>query len=455
MNKTLALFLIFVSSACLAQPSDESTIRSLYNATLTDGKSYSWLEYLSTKIGSRLSGSPGAAAAVDWTRHIMEDFADSVWLQPVMVPHWVRGQHEIAKVINSKRQGTVELAVCALGGSVGTGPSGITAGVIEVKTFDDLKVLGVKDVEGKIVFFNRAFDPTLVNTFGAYAKAVDQRAMGPSEAAKYGAIGVIVRSMGSGVEDYPHTGGLRYAVNVAKIPAVAISTKDADQLSKFLKQEKDLQVYIETHCVTLEDAPSYNVIGEIKGSIHPDEIIVVSGHLDSWDLGQGAHDDGAGCVQAMEVLRLFKSIGYKPKRTIRAVMYMNEENGLRGGLEYAKQAQLKKEKHLAAMESDRGGFTPRGFSMSGTEPVKAKIKNWKSLLEPYGLTDFNQEGGGADIGPLANQGVTLIGYLPDSQRYFSYHHTKEDTFDKVNKRELDLGSGGMAALTYLIDQHGL
>jgi hypothetical protein len=261
--------------------------------------------------------------------------------------------------------------------------------------------------------------------------------------------------MGSGIEDYPHTGGLRYAPNIPKVPAVAISTKHADQLSKMLKDEKELQIYLETHCEILPDAPSFNVIGEIRGTERPDEIIVVSGHLDSWDIGQGAHDDGAGCVQAMEVLNLFKTMGYKPKRTIRAVLFMNEENGLRGGLEYAKQAQLRNEKHLAAMESDRGGFTPRGFTMTGSEAVKMKIRSWKPWLAPYGLTDFDQEGGGADIGPLANQGVTLIGYLPDSQRYFSYHHTAEDTFDKVNKRELELGAGAMAALTYLIDQHGL
>lgn len=438
-----------------AQPSYESTIKSIYDATLTTGKSYTWLEYLSTHIGARLSGSPGAAAAVDWTRLVMEDFADTVWLQPVMVPRWVRGQQEISKIVNSKKSEMVNLTVCALGGSVATGPAGITAGVVEVKSFEELKLLGKKNVQGKIVFFNRGFDQTLINTFSAYAKAVDQRAMGPSEAAKYGAVAAIVRSMGSGTEDYAHTGGLRYAPNIAQIPAVAISTRHADFLSQRLKEEKDIQLYIETHCVTLDDAPSYNVIGEIKGSVHPEEIIVVSGHLDSWDIGQGAHDDGAGCVQAMEVIRLFKSMGYKPKRTIRAVMYMNEENGLRGGIEYAKQAALKKEKHIAALESDRGGFTPRGFSMSGPDAAKTKIKSWKPLFEPYGLTDFNQEGGGADIGPLANQGVTLIGYLPDSQRYFSYHHTKEDTFDKVNKRELELGAAAMAALTYLIDQYGL
>jgi carboxypeptidase Q len=456
MNKfLLTLLTLTYCLSGLSQNQDQDAIKQLFDQELTSGKSYSMLEYLATKIGARLSGSPGAAAGVDWSRHTMEDFADVVKLQPVMVPHWVRGQQELAKIINSRKQGTVELSVCALGGSVGTGPSGISSGVIEVKNFDELAQLGAKTLQGKIVFFNRAFDQTRISTFASYGGAVDQRAVGPSEAAKYGAIGVIVRSMGSGVEDYPHTGALRYTPNITKIPAVAVSTKDADRLSRMLKEEKDLQLYVETHCEVYDDAPSFNVIGELKGSEYADEIILVGGHLDSWDLGQGAHDDGTGCVQAMEVLRLLKVIGYKPKRTIRAVMFMNEENGLRGGDEYARQAGLKKEKHIVAIESDRGGFTPRGFTMSTTPAVRAIIKSWKPLLEPYGLTDFDQEGGGADIGPLASQGVPLMEYLPDSQRYFSYHHTREDTFDKVNKRELELGTAAMAAMVYLIDQHGL
>lgn len=379
---------------------------------------------------------------------------DSVWLQPVMVPHWVRGEKEIGRII-SKRSGTVLVNVCALGGSIGTGSSGISANVIEVKSFDELKTLGNKGVQGKIVFFNRPMDPTKINTFGGYGGAVEQRANGASEAAKLGAIAVLVRSMGSNLEDYPHTGGMRYAPNVAKIPALAISTRHAELLSQHLKDEKDLTFYMENHSETLEDAPSFNVIGEIKGSEFPNEIIVVGGHLDSWDLGQGAHDDGAGCVQSIEVLRLFKTMGYKPKRTIRAVMFMNEENGLRGGLKYAEEAEKKKEKHLAAIESDRGGFVPRGFTVPTEEKAKAKVRSWKPLLDPYGLSDFSQEGGGADIGPLANQGVALLGFLPDSQRYFNYHHTAEDTIDKVDKRELELGSASMAAMVYLIDKYGL
>lgn len=453
MRRFLFILLILGSFNHL-HAQDESAIKSLFDEALARGQSYQMLEYLTTKVGARLSGSPGAAAGVEWSRHVLENIADSTFLQPVMVPHWVRGQQEIARML-SKRKGSIELSVCALGGSVGTGPSGLQAQVVEVKDFEQLKQLGAKGVQGKIVFYNRPMDPTLINTFAAYGGAVNQRGAGPSEAAKLGAVAVIVRSMGSTLEDYPHTGGLRYAPNVAQIPAVAIATRHAEWLSAQLQQEKDLNLYIETHCETLPDAPSFNVVGEIKGTEYPDEIIVVGGHLDSWDLAQGAHDDGAGCVQAIEVLRLFKALGIKPKRTIRVVMFMNEENGLRGGIEYAKLAEQNKEKHIAAIESDRGGFTPRGFTIGATEAVKTKVRSWKPLLEPYGLTDFSMDGGGADIGPLAPQGVALFGYLPDSQRYFNYHHTREDTFDKVSQRELELGAASMAALVYLIDKYGL
>jgi len=456
--KRLSLLLLF--TICLTpvfgQRNDESAIRQIFDKALAEGQSYPMLDYLSTKIGSRLSGSPGAAAAVEWSRHVMESYGfDSVWLQPVMVPHWVRGQQEIGRIVNSRKMGTVSVNICALGGSVGTGPEGVVAGVVEVKSFEELKALGTKGVQGKIVFFNRAMDPTQLNTFAAYGGAVNQRGSGATEAARLGAVAALVRSMGSNLEDYPHTGGMSYAPDVKKIPAVAISTRHAEMLSKLLKEDKDLQFYIETHSEMLEDAPSFNVIGEIKGSEYKDEIIVVGGHLDSWDLAQGAHDDGAGCVQSIEVLRIFKSMGYKPKRTIRAVMYMNEENGLRGGLKYAELAAANKEKHIAAIESDRGGFTPRGFTVSGTATAKATVLGWKNLLEPFGLGDLGQEGGGADIGPLGKQGTILIGFLPDSQRYFNYHHTREDTFDKVDKRELEMGSASMAALVYLIDRYGI
>ncbi|MEQ8303271.1 MAG: M20/M25/M40 family metallo-hydrolase [Cyclobacteriaceae bacterium] len=453
---SIALTLFLSSLLVLGQKGDEATVQAIFDEALKNGHSYQMLEYLSTKIGQRLSGSPGAAAGVEWSRQMMEAYGfDSVWLQPVMVPHWVRGKKEVGRIVNSSKMGNVDINICALGGSIGTGPAGVSAEVVEVKDFEELKQLGAKGVQGKIVFFSRPMDPTKINTFAAYGGAVNQRGSGASEAAKYGAVAALVRSMGSNIEEYPHTGGMRYADGVKKIPAVAISTMHAEMLSNLLRDDKALKVYIETHCENLEDVPSFNVVGELRGSTNPDEIIVVGGHLDSWDLAQGAHDDGAGCVQSIEVLRIFKAMGYKPKRTIRAVMFMNEENGLRGGTKYAELAKLNKEKHMAAMESDRGGFTPRGFTMTAAEEVKSKIRSWKPLLEPYGLTDFSQEGGGADIGPLGPQGVALIGFLPDSQRYFNYHHTEEDTFDKVDKRELELGAASMASLIYLIDQHGL
>ncbi len=453
----LIFITLFYSVQLHAQSKDSIVIRKIYDVALKEGKSYQMLEHLTTKIGARLSGSEGAAKAVEWTNQIMKSYGfDTVYLQPVMVPHWVRGKKEVGQVVRGpKKSDRVALNICALGGSVGTGAAGVMANVVEVKSFDELAKLGTAGVQGKIVFYNQPMDPTLISTFSAYGKAGFQRSRGASEAAKYGAVGVIVRSLGVNIEDYPHTGSMSYALNIPKIPAVAISTNHAEILSAMLLENRDLKFYFETYCETLPDAPSFNVVGELKGSEFPDEFIAVGGHLDSWDLAQGAHDDGTGCVQSIEVLRIFKAMGYKPKRSIRAVMFMNEENGLRGGLEYANQAKLRNEKHIAAMESDAGGFTPRGFTMSAPAEVKAKIRSWKPLLEPYGLTDFSQDGGGADIGPLAPQGVALIGFLPDSQRYFSYHHTPEDTFDKVDKRELELGAGAMTALIYLIDQYGL
>lgn len=457
MKKLLLFFFAcLIAEVTSAQKNDEAMIKSIFDTSLKNGESYEMLEHLTTEIGSRLSGSPGAAAAVEWSRQVMTAYGfDSVWLQPVMVPHWVRGKKEIGRIVNSKKLGTIDVNICALGGSVGTGAAGVTGQVIEVKNFEELKQLGTKNVQGKIVYFSRPMDPTLINTFAAYGGAVNQRGGGASEAAKYGALAAIVRSMGSNIEEYPHTGGMRYTDGIPKIPSVAISTAQGDQLSQLLKDDKELRFYIETYSETLADVPSYNVVGELKGTEFKNEFIVVGGHLDSWDLAQGAHDDGAGCVQSIEVLRIFKALGYKPKRTIRAVMFMNEENGLRGGTKYAELAKSNNEKHIAAVESDRGGFTPRGFTLTANEEVKDKIRSWQPLLASYGLTDFGQEGGGADIGPLKAQGTTLIGFLPDSQRYFNYHHTPEDTFDKVDKRELELGAASMAALIYLIDQHGL
>jgi hypothetical protein len=436
---------------------DAFFIRSVHDMALTEGQGYAWLRHLTKTIGPRLAGSPQAAAAVEFTRQMLDTLGlDTVWLQPCLVPHWTRGEKEIVRIAESP-MGTVELNALALGNSIGTGPKGIAAAVVEVKSFEELEKLGSPKVKGKIVFFNRPFDPTKLNTFEAYGGAVDQRAWGASEAAKYGAIGVVVRSMASALDDVPHTGGLAYKDGIEKIPAVAISTNDAELLSRLL-QQGEVRLFMRTSCQQLEDKLSYNVIGELKGREKPEEIILVGGHLDSWDVGEGAHDDGAGCVQSMDVLRVFKKIGYQPKRTIRCVLFMNEENGLMGGKTYGDEAKRKGEFHLAAIESDRGGFTPRGFTVDAEEAVFAAgfpaMLPWHSLLEPYGLR-IKKGGGGADISPLKSQQTLLIGFEPDSQRYFDYHHTAADVFETVNKRELELGTAAMASLVFLLDKYGL
>lgn len=456
MKKLFLLLFLFSSlSSSFAQFKNDSVlIRKIYDEALSRPYAYRWLEHLCKNIGGRLAGSPQAAAAVEFTRQIMDSLQlDRVYLQEVMVPHWVRGEKETGRIL-SKTKGTMDVRVCALGNSVGTGEAGISAEVVEVKNFEELEKLGRAKIENKIVFFNRPMDPTKIRTFEAYGGAVNQRGSGASQAAKYGAIGVIVRSMTTSLDDYPHTGALNYTLNLPKLPAVAISTVGAEMLSKMMQEEPGLRVYIRTNCRFYGDKLSYNVIGEIKGSTHPEEIIVVGGHLDSWDTGQGAHDDGAGCMQSIEVLRIIKSLNIQPKRTLRAVMFMNEENGLRGGVKYAQEAEKNKESHIAALESDGGGFSPRALGISMERNGYEQAKKWTSLFEPYGVL-LTKGGGGADISPLRNQGVCLIGLNPDSQRYFDYHHTEIDTFDKVNQRELQLGAAAMTALIYLVSEYGL
>ncbi|CAL2108763.1 carboxypeptidase Q [Tenacibaculum sp. 190524A02b] len=432
---------------------DSTNIKHLFNTALTDGKSYEWLRDLTTNIGGRLSGSKEAEQAVVWGEKLMKEVGlDSVWLQPVMVPHWVRGEKEKASYMHNGS--SFNVPICALGFSIATPNNGITAEVIEVKSLKEAKTLGEK-AKGKIVFYNGAFDNTLINTFKAYGGCVGQRYAGAAAVGEFGAVGVIVRSMTNGINDYPHTGSMSYGElpKEQHIPAAAISSRAAENLSKHLKENPNLKFYFKQSCKTLPDAPSFNVVGQINGSKTPDKIMVVGGHLDSWDLGDGAHDDGTGIVQSLEVAYLFKKNGIKPKNTLRVVFFMNEENGLRGATEYARLAKENKEVHISALESDAGGHTPRGFSIEANEKNNKLVKSWKKLLAPYGLHDFTTGGSGADIGPLKDEHVTLVGYRPDPQRYFDYHHTVTDTFDKVNKRELELGSASMASIIYLMDKY--
>ena len=455
--KQLIVLLALLFTVTTQAQSDAEIVKSIFNASLSDGMSYQWLDYLSNDIGGRLSGSRNAERAVQWTKEELEKLGlDKVWLQPVMVPRWVRGKPEYAYIEIAPGQIT-NVNICALGGSVATPALGLKANLIEVQGIQDLEKLGREQIEGKIVFFNRPMDETLINTFQAYGGCVDQRYAGAMEAAKYGAVGVLVRSMNLRLDDFPHTGSMTYGdLPVSeRIPSAAISTNHAELLSSMLKLDKNIQFYFKQNCKQYDDVLSYNVIGEITGSEFPNEIIVVGGHLDSWDLGDGSHDDGAGCVQSMDVLRLLKKTGIKPKRTIRVVLFMNEENGLRGGNKYAEEAKRKGENHIFALESDSGGFTPRGFSFDCSDTNFQHILNWKPLFKPYLIHYFEKGGSGADVGPLKGNNNVLAGLRPDSQRYFDYHHAENDTFDAVNKRELELGAATMTALVFLIDKYGI
>jgi hypothetical protein len=447
---------VVISVAALAQNADSAFIRRIADEVLTNGQSYEDLRVLTKQIGARLSGSPQMVKAEQWGLQTLKALdPDKAWLQQCMVPHWVRGGKDVAKAAYTSNgsKKVKELSVLALGNSVGS-MKPLTAAVVEVKDFDELQSKK-DDVKGKIVFYNYSFIPTYIRTFRSYADAVKYRGNGPSEAARYGAVGVIVRSMSHGANNVPHTGSTRYADSIARIPAVAIGLQDADWLSNQLK-DGNVSVTMLTRGRSLPDTIGHNVIAEIKGSEFPDEYITVGGHLDSWDVGEGAHDDGAGIVQTIEILRTFKKLGYQPKRTIRFVLFANEENGTRGGQKYADEAKANGEKHIFALESDNGGFTPRGFSMTGTDAQYQKMLAWQPLLAHYGATEIERGGGGADIGPLARtQNTPVAGLQPDSQRYFDLHHATNDVFEAVNKRELELGAINMAALIYLVDQYGM
>ncbi|MBK8490096.1 MAG: M28 family peptidase [Saprospirales bacterium] len=463
LRESLFLFLVCVLSTLTAiaqgPPEDKDAlfIREIHDIALTQGSCYGWLTDLTTVGFGRLAGSPAAAAAVDYTRKMLDTLGvDSVWLQPCRVPRWVRGEKEQVQIVLPDKK-TIELKALALGNSIGTGANGITAPVIEVRSLDEVDSLPDEAVKGKIVFFNRPMDPRQINTFNAYGGAVDQRVYGASRAAKKGAVAVVVRSMTNRLDDNPHTGTLSYQDPTQRIPAVAISTNDAEKLSALLKGSA-LSIYLRTTCETLSDVESFNVIAEWRGSERPGDIILVGGHLDAWDVGGGAHDDGSGCVQAMDVLQILKRLNYQPKHTIRCVLFMNEENGLVGGRTYWQTSNELEEYHMAAIESDRGGFSPRGFTAEGHVSIfQQKYKHvyqWEPLLEPYGL-HLRLGGSGADISGLKDQKGLLFGLDVDTQRYFDFHHTAVDVIEAVNERELELGAAAMTSLVFLLDQYGL
>lgn len=462
MRKIILLALSLCSLASLQAQSDEDArkVDAIFDEALTGSSAYEWLHYICKKIGPRVSGSAEGMAAVEYTYNMLDTLGlDRVWRQAVTVPHWERGEVETAKIVASQSMGDVPLAVCALGFSAPTPAYGLTAEVIEVDGMDALERLAPSEVKGKIVFLNEPMDPTLTNTFHAYGRAVSQRTSGPRVAAQKGAVATLVRSMTLKRDDVPHSGVTIFR-ETTPIPAAGIGILSAERLSALLEKEGKIRVHLQLECQRFEDKKSYNVIGEIKGSTYPNEIIVVGGHLDSWDIGEGAHDDGAGCVQAMEVLHLFKRMGIRPKRTIRCVLFANEENGMNGATAYAEYAKGQaNERHIAAIESDAGGHAPRGFAVDAQpddlERNYAQIQDWRSVLAPKGAYFMDTRGGSAaDISKLKPYGTLLFGFRPDSQRYFDYHHARTDVFETIHKRELEMGVGAMAALVYLIDKYG-
>lgn len=455
MKKIFVVLFLSSTLFTFSQSQDSVILRKIYDQFLTQNKCYDNLRILCKDIGGRLSGSPQAAKAVEWTaKKMREAGADSIIFQPCMVPRWERGQKEKCQLYLKNSKTPANLSVCALGSSEGTGAKGVRAPVIVINNFEELEKFG-EAVKGRIVFYNVYFDHTKINTGEAYGKAVVYRAYGASKAAKYGAVAMIVRSVTSATDDEPHTGNMRYDTLLSKnkIPAFAVSYKGADDLLASLTKDPSLEVYLESHCRNLAPVQSFNVVGQITGTSKPKEFIIAGGHLDSWDNGEGAHDDGSGIVQCIGMLEAFKKTGIKPKHSIRAVAFMNEENGLAGGIAYAEWAKKYNEKHLAGIETDAGGYSPRGFGIDTTSGLYDKVLKFKDLFIPYNLYAFDKEGGGADLQALEKQGVPGIGFDPDTQRYFDIHHTAADTFDKVNKRELSLGGAAITSLVYLLDQH--
>jgi carboxypeptidase Q len=432
---------------------DSLMVRKIYDEGLVHGESYKNLQYVATKIGARLSGSEQELQAIQWATKMLKEIGlDSVYLQKVVVPHWVRGAAEEARIHSSNS--IIKLDVLALGGSIGTNGT-LKAKVVEVRSWKELAQLKDSDIKGKIVFFNVALDPREIEVFKAYLAVIEYRASGAKEAARWGGAGALIRSLTLSQDDYPHTGTMSYDEKIPKVPAAALSTNSADKLSDLLKKDPELMVELKMNCETLPERVSYNVIGELHGGKYPDEIITVGGHLDSWDIGQGASDNASGMVQSIEAIRLVKTVLVRPERTVRVILYCNEEHGSRGGAMYAAQSKLAGEKNIAAIESDGGGFMPNGFRIDATQPAKNNIWKWSGIFKPYRVSEFVEGQWGVDISHMKHQTQALITLNCDDQRFFDIHHTAADTFEKMSPREIALGSAALASMLALISQHGL
>ncbi len=454
-SSALLVFGAVLAALPATAASDADTVNRIFTEALEHGQAYDHLRELTTHYPGRLGGTAALAGAVEWGRSVLTATgADRVYTQDVQVPHWDRGGPAAVSLLLPS--GPVPLAAAALGNTGSTPEGGVTAEVLMVHSLAEVEQLGPTGAAGKIVFYNRPMPPGFAQTFEAYAAAGDQRNQGPAVAAGHGAAAVLVRSLSLAHDDVPHTGNSARPKDGPLVAAAALSTNAADHLAAALAADPHVRVSISLHGRILPDAPSHNVIGEIRGSEFPDQVIVVGGHLDSWDIAPGAHDDGAGIVQSVEVLRIFRALGLKPRHTLRCVMFTNEENGLAGATRYASLARDAGEHHILAVETDSGGFTPTGFNLGSTQGnAHERAQRWLPLFEPWGIWRFAKGSGGADVNQLLLLGVPVAGLAPDSQRYFDYHHTTIDTLDKVNPRELHLGAAALAALIWLVDTEGL
>lgn len=438
----LAALLLFAANAFAQSNADR-----LVTSALSNTRAYETLSYLTDEIGPRPSGSANAAQAVAWTTAQFRAWGIDVRTEKVTVPHWVRGD-ERARLVSHNNQ---KIVLTALGGSVSTPAQGLTADVVEVSSYDELKQLGTK-VKGKIVFYNNPMDAELVkarHSFEAYSRVVIYRGSGASRAAEYGAVAALIRSVGSASLRTPHTGAMRYDPKQPKIPSAAMTIEDAELVHRLLARGDRVRMHVVLTPKTLPDVESANVIAEIRGSEHPEEIVLIGGHLDSWDLGTGAIDDGSGVAMVMETMRLIKESGLRPKRTIRGVLFMNEENGLNGGRAYF--ASHRNEKHIAAIETDAGAAAPTGFTTTLKGAALDTIVAKSTALDRLGAHRFEYAAQtGADTSFLIESGVPGFGLVPDPLHYFDYHHTPADTLDKIDPKELAQDTAAIAALAWTI-----
>jgi carboxypeptidase Q len=411
----------------------------LIDAALSSDRGFERLTYLGDHFGNRLSGSESLERTIDWILETMKkDGLENVRSQPVMVPHWVRGD-EYVQLLSPRER---ELPMLGLGGSIGTPAEGITAEALVVKSFDELKERS-DEAKGKIIVFNAPFT--------SYGETVRYRVNGAVAAAKVGAVASLIRSVGSYSIQTPHTGVMHYAEGVRKIPHAAITIEDAKMLQRMQDRDEPIKLKLFMEARTLPDAPSRNVLAEIKGSEYPNEVVVLGGHIDSWDVGQGVMDDGGGCVAAWEAVLLMKELGLRPKRTVRVVNWTNEENGLQGGKTYRDSVVSKGvEKHVLAIETDSGVFDPKGFGFSGSDEAFQILKQLSPLLNPIDAGEIVKGGGGADISPLMKDGVPGMGLRVDGSKYFWFHHTDADTIDKLDKESFNKCVATLAVAAYVV-----